>query len=821
MQIAKFASKINPYARVGPEELESPFKLSYTQTEMVEGEKDSEAFEGASTPFKEDFLVSSEGRTIERPLDKDFEFELFVSQAHDAEFEETLAELAGEAESEFARYTGTSELEQALAQPDFEVRFDQFFDSEYGPLAQRLEMEVDRFSAYLNQNIRSDMEIEEIESVIEGFQVAEPEQFFGRIKKAIKKIGKGIAAVAKKGLDIAKKVALGPLGLILSKILSKIKPYIRPFLKRILKAGLGRIPPQYRALAQKALKSLKLGELEAPEIGATEMLEPATYGELEFEDETTETLAYEMPLEESEVEAYYQEFPAVGELENEFDRQLFELAEAELSGTPFEGFAQEFVEARELLTTEGETVILENARNAFINGLSEESPDVERLTEDFIPAILVALRLGIRLIGRKRVVGTIAKLVAKLLGPLVGKNLASPLSKVIVDVGLKMMSLETPEPVSREEMMASTIANIITETVEKVSEFPESLLEAEDEVLEPFVQEALMESMANNLPSATLKEEFLVERQIPADVNWVPRNKGKYKVLSKTYHLTLDPDVAGRISTLKRGEKLRDVLRRQSWDGRNPVNVIIRVFEAVPGTRLSMIARDYLGKAGSEQLRQILPLTRKAATLLLKSPGLAIRKRALKPMHGRWSYTAGRRFYVVKLVKPGAVLARPAIGKAVGKSDEVGVKFVAPKTVVLGVYLNEETSQTIKKTARNRLVVQLSKSLVNLLLQIGSKSIHNLLTKLKIPRFIVKRVIGLLVRWVEKNLSAKAKELTEKFAKAVERPAQGVTVKLTVELPFAFKDLLTLNPLTIGSFLAKAVITTPQAGIEILPGYQL
>ncbi len=822
MQIAKFASKINPYVgQVDSEELESPFRLSYTQPETVASQKESETFEAVSSPFKEELLVSGEGGVPEQPLEKDFEFELFASQVHDTEFEEALAELAGGAEAEFSRYTGATQLEQALVQPDFDSKFDQFFDSEYGPMTQQLEMEMDRLSSYLSENIRSDMDFDKIEGIIENFQVAEPELFFGRIKKAIKKIGKGIAAVAKKGLSIAKKVALGPLGLILSKIIGKMKPYIRPFLKRILKAGLGRISPKYRGLVQKALKSLKLGEFEALEMGPTEMFELETYGEPESEDEMSETLVYESPSEEAEVETYYQEFPAVGELENEFDRQMFELAEAELSGSSFEGFTQETFEAGELLTTESETVTLENARDAFIGGLSGESPDVEKLTEDFIPAILVALRLGIRLIGRKRVVNTIAKLVATLIGPLVGKKLASPLSQVIVDVGLKMMSLETSEPASKEQVVASTVANVITETVEKVSEFPQSVLEAEDEVLQSFIQEALMESMANNFPPETLKEESLATRQIPTDANWILRNKGKYKVLSKKYQLALDPGVASRISTLRRGEKLRDVLRRQSWDGKSPISVTVRVFEAVPGTRLSMIAKDYLGKAGSEQLRQILPLTRKAATLLLQAPELAIRKRAVRPTQGRWHYTAGRRFYIVKITKPSTALAPPGMGKAVGKSDEVGVKFIAPKTVLLGIYLNEETSQTMKNLARNKLLVQLSKSLVNLLLEIGSKSIHNLLTKLKIPASITKRIIGLLVKWVEKNLNAKAKELTEKFVKAVERPAQGVTVKLTLELPFSFADLRTLNLLTFGGILRKAVTAAPQAGIEILPGYRL
>ncbi len=374
--------------------------------------------------------------------------------------------------------------------------------------------------------------------------------------------------------------------------------------------------------------------------------------------------------------------------------------------------------------------------------------------------------------------------------------------------------------------MANTVADVITETVEKIAALPNDILEAEDEVLESFVQDALVDSIANNFPSEVLKEEVLTERQVPADANWIPKNKGRYKVLSKKYQLLLTPAVASRIFTLKRGETLRDILQRQGWSGRTPIGVTVRVFEAVPGTRLSLIAKDYLGTAGPESYRNVLPLTRRAATLLLNTPGLAVRRRTRKPTGGRWPYKAGRRFYVAKISQHGVTLPKPmqptqSTGRVAVRSNGVDVKFLAPKTVVLRVYLNEETARTIKTGARNRYIANLSKSLSNQLLEVGSKSIHNFLTRIKIPSVVSRRITGMLLRWVDKNLSIKAKELLEKFIRATDKPAQGVTVKLTVDLPFRLTDLLKLNPLTIASFLAKAVMSPPQAAIEVSPGYRL
>jgi hypothetical protein len=60
---------------------------------------------------------------------------------------------------------------------------------------------------------------------------------------------------------------------------------------------------------------------------------------------------------------------------------------------------------------------LEEARDQFIQELNnlKDGENAEPYVQNFLPAILPALRLGIRLIGRPRVVKFLAQLLAKLI----------------------------------------------------------------------------------------------------------------------------------------------------------------------------------------------------------------------------------------------------------------------------------------------------------------------------------------------------------------------------------------------------------------------
>ena len=103
-----------------------------------------------------------------------------------------------------------------------------------------------------------------------------------------------------------------------------------------------------------------------------------------------------------------------------------------------------------------------------------------------MPALIGALRLGIKLIGRPKIVGFLAKYLAKLIQRWVGPKLSQPLSNAIVDTGLRLISLESPDILGEldEAGAAQTaLVGVIEDTVRR-------LAEAESFVLE---DEALME----------------------------------------------------------------------------------------------------------------------------------------------------------------------------------------------------------------------------------------------------------------------------------------------------------------------------------------
>ena len=154
---------------------------------------------------------------------------------------------------------------------------------------------------------------------------------------------------------------------------------------------------------------------------------------------------------------------------------------------------------------------LDDARDRFIQELENlrpgESP--EPAIQNFLPAVLPALRLGMRLIGRPRVVGFLAPLLAKLIANLVGPEQAPALSRAIVDAGLKLLSLEMSEQ-ERSGLAASAVAATVEETVNRVASLPDHILDNQ-ELLEGFALEAFEQAAAANLP-AVLSEATYRQR---------------------------------------------------------------------------------------------------------------------------------------------------------------------------------------------------------------------------------------------------------------------------------------------------------------------
>jgi len=118
-------------------------------------------------------------------------------------------------------------------------------------------------------------------------------------------------------------------------------------------------------------------------------------------------------------------------------------------------------------------------------GKLKEGEDPTPHVENFVPAILPAVKLGIKLAGRKKVVNFLAKLVANLIRRFIGPQYAPPLSQAIVDAGLRLINLETlPEDEARTA--GEAVAATVEETVRRVADLPEYVLDNEA-LLEGFV----------------------------------------------------------------------------------------------------------------------------------------------------------------------------------------------------------------------------------------------------------------------------------------------------------------------------------------------
>ena len=168
-------------------------------------------------------------------------------------------------------------------------------------------------------------------------------------------------------------------------------------------------------------------------------------------------------------------------------------------------------------------------------------------------------------------------------------------------------------------------------------------------------------------------KNHLFLRQIPQDTSWGLIANGKCKKLSKIYQLILDRKLAVTIHTGRRGETLIDVARDQGWDCINPIPITIHVFQATPFTRLSMIAKNVLGGASPDKIRQIVWLNPEAATRLINDSRLAIDQRPIRP-----GSIAGLRFYILQIKKP-----ENSRGSSIyidkERPNDVNIRFIGPK----------------------------------------------------------------------------------------------------------------------------------------------
>jgi len=554
--------------------LESPFATASLAETISAGAPAMESPVGLESPFRVGFTPASEA-------DRESEaFGELLAEFEDEQFEEAIAQLVDEAagrhlssgaawsSSEAAPSMATAELQAWIAPLSYEAD-------------RMLENMADRLSGEDLDALREP----EFEALFESLQPDSGvlpeafENFLGGLGNFAKKLVKG----AVKGVGAIAKVASLPVRFLLG----KLQRLVRPLLQKVLQKAVGLLPASVQPLARN-LATRFTGESEAE----------AAMGEQELGQEfQAQAAALLLAPDEAEAEAIVAE------------------AEAE-------------AEANE----SGSTALLEldQGRAQLAEQLTSLPPGHEPVAEleQFIPLIMAAqqaIRFGIKLIGREKVIGFLAKAIAGLIKGFVGQDAAAALGRPIASAGLKLLGLEAPAT-AETTLAGEALVSTVEETVRDVLQLPAEAFE-DPMRLEAEVQEAFAEAAARNIPAEHLRPDLPQLETAGEGGVWVlmpraARPRYRYKKYSRVFYVPITRQIAHAIPT-RDGGTLETLLADRgvtAW----PAQVEVHLYETVPGSNLGHVAA-FEGEneaSSSETLDELQPLTPEAAAMLVHEPAL-------------------------------------------------------------------------------------------------------------------------------------------------------------------------------------------------------
>jgi hypothetical protein len=305
------------------------------------------------------FVPTSEGNVpsleSEQQIgENELELELFLNELRDNEFEtmtyEMLQELEGNFEAFSLQHGLTGERESMVANPNFENVADRYFEASIGQMVPKIEAELDSFANYIQTNVPIGAEYDTFKRVVDSYQPIHSEAF---IKRLAKRVVKGVKGIAKRGIKligkaakgiakVGKAIISGPLKAAIRKLVTWIRSGIGKVLKLLVKKAIRQLPKAVQPIVRKALRQRGLAEYQTP-ISESEARLDEAVAELEsyspeFE-EMSNTLSSELESEgynnelelEEELEELYSPQNQVAELFAQFDTELFNQAESELS----------------------------------------------------------------------------------------------------------------------------------------------------------------------------------------------------------------------------------------------------------------------------------------------------------------------------------------------------------------------------------------------------------------------------------------------------------------------------------------------------------
>ena len=835
---------------------------------------ESENFNSNETmlPEQESMINQTEQFENEQLEESETEYQLFANELRDSDFEGMAFEFVQQLGSNFQGYTQqigiTGESEQIMASPESDNLVNGYFENSVANMVPSLESEMDSFSNYIQTQFPNGGEYETFSLLVDRYQPIQSEDFVKRfarriakaskgfVKRGLKKIGGAVKAVAKAGKWLVNKgIILG-----LRKFINFVKGNIRKILRIFVRRAIRGLPPISRPFFTKAARRIGLAEQMSPEmelqnemVFENEQFNTFITSELEFE---TESMVYDAESEnesEEEFNALQENENQIAEMMEEFDRQLFAFGENELNNivnseasnpynpesytpeasNPYnpESYTPEASnpynpesytpEASNPYNPEAEMETENNHENMtlaydnFVTNLRNDLSSFNLQYEQFAPAIITGARIAFKTIPplRRKVINLIAQGLHKLLGKWIPKNIGDVAYKPLANILLKLMGLESSHPnqYTEQRVFAEALANTTLESLVNTFNLPQSILEGDNYTLEAEVEGIVQQAALNNFPASVVPRMGPIS-QSRTSLQFVSR--GKYQILNRPIRIVLTPSQVNSIR-LRNSLTLNRFLRQNyNWDGKSIVTIDVSVFRNLAGmARPFKILQDHFGKGRRiritiAHLRRLYRLTRRISRLFRLS---------------RFWSSSFPVYFIINKVSISDNLGRLSMESVAPRSSRTRGNDVRAKLDTLGrlnlsFYIDQPTINKIKSLGGTNILTGL-RTMMTKMSSSSQTWLLNLLTKLRIPRFISRGIVRLLMRVARHYINRYSSSILRRV-NALINNSNGLTIKLRVQLPTNFvQSIRRINPLRIPSLLKS--LRRLSISILVLRGYSL
>lgn len=764
--------------------LETPFLEVPVEADRKFAAQGFQPWQASLSPFSDG---ENEGFEVER----DESFEDALADIRDEDFHEAVALLAEETEAAIVeRFASEAPLYTRERERFAETQLSgvQFESEHYLAELEAGIVELDIASLSENQ-------IDETLARFDpqpGELTPAGEEFVKTLVKKAKKAVKFVAGAAKQAGKLA-----APL---LAPMLKKLRKLVRPLLMRVLSLAIGRLPvplqPAARTLADKLMAKAGIARPAVADHTAAPVVAPAVAVD-------SESLAdsFDMML----VEAMTLDEAAIAESDT-LDTGEYEAVE----------------ESRDLEA-------LAEARGALIDSFrqADERADLAPAIEQFAPVVLMALRTGIGLVGRPKVVGFLAKYLAQMIAKWIAPAQAGPLANAIVDTGLKMATLEAEgEDFSDEsEIVPAALASVVEDSVRRFAESEDYVFEDED-LAQVALADAFSEAVATHFPQEQVREELQIAPSLGgAFVTRRARSLRPYGKYNRTPEIDVSASMADRLPAFG-GSSVGATMRAKG--GQFPMRARMHVYQAKVGSTVpAMLRHDRRSRATA------YPLTEGAAGLLLREPGLGggVPARYLKTPR---RIAVGQRVYVLEPLGAGASGSDGAPRAAPSRSRLSILRGGAQ--IVATIYLSEADAQRVAEAVRQgRGQGVLLKALLDVF---GRKprmrgetqepgetfgedgeAFQDLETGVasRMPAGFKPMLRSRISAWIKPALAGWVRGNGEAFMRAAAHPDPGVTVRIKLSGVPGLTQGTAGKPPSLTT-LARSLRGTPAIAISVVPG---